>query len=199
MKQESYSTDLAFVVEEAIRRLPNGEARFAAAKYPLGHACLGMFHGPDFMEELNSNYGMPAANKEIEHEFLEEIATLQKIMEEADVPADWQAGAKSEAAQRVNKGLNRRAHALQVWDWYAIPWRYKNGVIYLIWSPRDVFGSPIIHSYLVNDFLRGLAGKQEALFNQAAQNSKRLALWKNIGIISLTVLGILLFLLIQTR
>lgn len=127
MKQELNLRDLAFVVEEAIRRLPNGEARFAVAKYPLGHACLSDFYGPDLNEQISSDYGMPAANKEIEQEFFEEITTLEKIMVEADVPiklADWQAGDKLEPAQRMYEGLNRRGYAIQVWDWYAIPRRH---------------------------------------------------------------------------
>lgn len=120
----------------------------------------------------------------------------QAIEREAIGGGDWQVGAKLESAQKMYKGLNRRAYATQVWDWYAIPWRHKDGLIHLIWSPRDVMGSPTIHSYPVNDFLRGLSGKQEAIIKQLTQSSRRLVLWRNIGIAVLILLGILLFIFI---
>lgn len=77
------------------------------------------------------------------------------MMADANVPinlADWQKGAKIESAEKMYKGLNRRAFAIQLWDWYTIPWRYKNNSIHIIWSPQDVIGTPIIHSYPVDFF-----------------------------------------------
>ena len=133
--------DLIFVIEEAIKRLPDGDKRLALSKFPLNYACLGNFPVPDFSERIASDYGMPAENTEIAKDYYEEISTIEKIMEESNLPislADWQSGSKIEAAKKMHKGLNRRAYAMQMWDWYAIPWRFRNGLVHLIWSPHDV-------------------------------------------------------------
>lgn len=194
-QKELHVRKLAFVIEEAIRRLPNGETRLSVTNFPLNYACLSSLYAPDFQERLASDYGVPAGNDEIEREYYEEITTIEKIMEETDVPitlADWQSGSKLESAERMYKGLNRRAYAIQMWDWYGIPWRFHNGAVHLIWSPHDVMGSPIIHSYPPSVFLRGLAEGLEKQHCQAEKEARQLNFWKNFGIIILVIVGIIL-------
>jgi hypothetical protein len=192
--------DLAFVIEEAIRQLPNGESRLAVSDFPLSYAFLRKFYGPDISERLSSDYSMPSGNDEIEKQYYEEITTIEKIMVETDVPiglADWQSNSKIESVEKMMKGMNRRAYAIQMWDWYGIPWRLHGDTVHMIYSPHDVMGTPIIHSYAADHFLRSLAEKMEKQHKQAEKLNKQLSFWKNFGIIVLVLIGIVLWGIIQ--
>jgi len=183
--------DLAFVIEEAIRRLPNGESRLAVSHLPLGYACLGEFDVPDISERLSSDYGVPSRNEEIEKQYYEEITTIGAIMEEADVPirlADWQS--KVECVEKM-RGLNRRAYAIRMWHWYAIPWRFCNDSVHVIHCPRDLLGSPIIHSYPAADFLRALAEEMEKRHEESEKLERQLSIWRTFGIVVLILLGVI--------
>ena len=143
------------LIKEAIKKLKNGENRLAVSDYPLKDACLNGFSAPDISERLLSDYSVPSGNKDIETDYFEEIILLEKMMADTNTSinlTDWQKGTKIESAVKMYKGLNRRAFAIQLWDWYAIPWRYKNNAIHIIWSPQDVMGSPTIHSYPTDFF-----------------------------------------------
>jgi hypothetical protein len=187
--------DFGFLIEKAVERLPNGESRFFISRYPIGHACLSGLYQPDLGERLSSDYGMPSEETEIEKDFNTEILTLVDLMKEADVPidlADWQSGSKFEAAEKMYKGMNMRAYAIQLWEWFGIPWRYKNGFLYLIWPPNDVFGTPIIHGYSINNFLEALTNKQEEHFVHLAKLDRKHKFWSTFGIITIILLSIVL-------
>ena len=184
------------VIEEAISRIPDGEYRLAVSDYSLKNACLSEFYAPDLSEWLSSYDTMSSGNDAIEKQYFEEITTIKKIMADTDVPihlADWQSRAKSPAGDKMFKVLNRRGYAIQVWEWYAIPWRYKDGLIHLIWAPQDVMGSPIIHSYSVNEFLERLSNKQKAQFMKFQKSHKQIDIWRTISIIMLFFLGITVY------
>lgn len=183
------------LIEEAIKKLKNGENRLAVSDFPLKYACLNGFSAPDISERLSSNYSIPSGNKDIEADYFEEITLLEKLMADANVPinlADWQKGTKIESAEKMYKGLNRRSFAIQLWDWYAIPWRYKNGAIHIAWSPQDVMGTPIIHSYPTDFFLANLSSVLENQAENQAKIFKQLNFWKNLGIIAIIIFVILI-------
>lgn len=192
--------DLKHVIEEAIRRLPHGKTRLAVSNFPLSYACLSELYGPDISERLSSDYSMPSGNEEIEKQYYEEITTIEKIMVEIDVPirlANWQSRSKSEPAEKMMKEMNRRAYAIQMWDWYAIPWRLSGDSVHVIYSPHDVMGTPIIHTYPAHHFLRSLAETMEKQHTQAEKLSNQLSFWKNLGIIVLVVIVIVIGGIIQ--
>ena len=190
--------DFKSLIEKAIKKLKNGENRLAISDYPLKYACLNGFTTPDFSERLSSDYSMPSSNKDVEVDYFEEITLLEKMMEEEGVPirlADWQKGAKIESTEKMYKGLNRRAFAIQLWDWYAIPWRYKDNSIHIIWSPQDVMGTPVIHSYSTDFFLANFADILKNQTENQIKIFKQLSFWKNLGIIAIIIFVI--FILIK--
>ena len=192
--KKGHGKDYSPIITEAIKRLPHGEQRLTLSEYPLSEVCLRGFYAPDFSEELKSDYRISSEDNELEEDYYEEISTIEKIMTEAGVPiglADWQKGAKQEFAEKMHKGLNRRAYAIRMWDWYAIPWRYKGGLIHIIWSPRDLFGTPIIHRYPVVYFLTNLTSKEEEQAREFLDTSKKLKIWQTIGQIGILIIGIL--------
>ena len=87
-KKQQYDLDVRDVVpviEEAIRRLPNGDLRLSVSRFPLSHVCLAGFNTPDISERISSNYSMPSANDGITEQFYEEITTIEKIMKEMHI------------------------------------------------------------------------------------------------------------------
>ena len=174
--------DVAPVIEEAIRRLPNGDLRLSMSRFPLSHMCLTGFHAPDISEQISSDYSMPSRSEEMAKQFYEEITILETIMEEMNIPnrPDLQP-------------LSRKAYAMQMWDCYAVPWRSHNERIYLIWSPRDLMGSPIIHSYPVSYFLRILAEILEEHYDQAWRLTRHLKYWRIFAIFALIIIGVVVW------
>jgi len=177
--------DVVPVIDEAIRRLPNGDLRLSTSRFSLSHVCLAGFCAPDISDRISSNYSMPSANEEIAKQFYEEVRVIEKIMEEMNIPngPDLQA-------------LNRKAYAIQIWDCYAIPWRFHKETVYLIWSPHDLMGSPIIHSYPASYFLRALAEILEKHYNQAWKQARHLKYWRILAILVLIIIGFVLWAII---
>ncbi len=144
-------------------------------------------------ERLTSDYGVASGDKGIEKEFFEEIELLENAISEAAVNIDlanWQKS-KIKSMNKLYKGMNQRALAIQLWNCYAIPWRYKNGLIHLIWSPTDIYGTPIIHSLSVSDFLVMYAKAEENRMHELNILLKKRKIWYGVAlgvIISLSVL-----------
>jgi hypothetical protein len=199
-KNEFYIRDLKPIVKEAIRRLPRGETRFSLSELSLSAVCQNLFSGPDIAETLLPNYGERSENRKVENQYYEEIKTLEEIMLEANVPihlADWQVGWKIESADKMMVVMNRRAYAIQIWNWYAIPWRLDGDSVHVIFSPEDIEGAPMIHTYSGGYFLELLAeklGKQQLQFENM---EKKYSSWANFGLIMIILFGAILFALIQ--
>lgn len=188
--------DLENIIERVIKTLKNGDERFKASKYSLNYLCLKEFLNPDFQEEILSDYGMPSSNKKLEKDFFEELLLLENLLKEMKYPiklADWQKRTSIKSGVDMFKSLNRRAYAIQIWEYYAIPWRYENDNVNFIWPPKDVMGTPVIHSYPVNIFLSQILDRLEKKFELQVELEKKLNVWRNIALILLVVVGIIVF------
>jgi len=180
-----------FIIEKAIKRLPDGGHRFMISNYPLDFICLNGFRNPDLDEQLRSDYGLSSGNEDVEKDYYEEIMTIEKIMIEENINlinADWQSDLNLDIVERLWKPLNRYSYAIQLWDTYSIPWRYKNGLIYLIHSPSDILGTPIIYDYTVKNFLIGLIVKEENKSIDIEKLLGQLKFWKTSGQIFIIIL-----------
>ena len=183
-KKQQYDLDVrdvTAVIEEAIKRLPNGDLRLSMSRFPLNHVCLDGFNVPDISERISSNYSMPSANNGVAEQFHEEITIIEKIMKEMHI-----------LDKPDSLTLNRKACAMQIWDCYAIPWRFHNETVHLIWSPHDLMGTPIIHSYPVSYFLRILVEILENHYDQAWRQARHLKYWRIFGILALITAGLAL-------
>lgn len=183
--------DFKPLIEKAINELKDGENRFCISDFPIRDICLENFPVPDMSENISSDYCISSDNKDIEADYFEEIKLLEKLMIDAEIPvnlADWQKGFKIESTEKMLKGFNRRAYAIQLWNWYAIPLRYKNDAICVVWSPSDILGTPIIHSYCVNYFLAILINQAENQAEGRIKTLKQLSFWKSFGIIAIIIL-----------
>ena len=190
------------LIEEVIKELKDGENRFIISKYSL-HSLQGAYFSKftDLTpsEQLLSDYGISSGNKIIENDYFDEIALLEQKLKEKNIPinlANWQTRSGIEAIKEIHKTHNRRAHAIQLWDQHAIPWRYKNNMIYVIWSPHDILGKPIIHSYSVDSFLIKFTSILEERAKNEAKISKKLNFWESFG--SIAIIIFILFLLFNS-
>ena len=173
--------DIIPVIEEVIKRLPNSNHRFLASKFPLNHVCLDGFCDPTFEERLLSNFNQVSGNEEIVKQFYEEIKMIEKIMEEMNLPNNPDLQAR-----------DRKAYAMQIWDCYAIPWRYYNKSVYIIWSPHDLYGTPIINCYSVPHFLTVLAEIMEKRNERIYKQSRHLKAWIIIGVLAFILAALVL-------
>ena len=114
--------------------------------------------GPDLHDELLSNYAIGTCFAAIEKEFREEIETIRETLDEltpepelADSP-----DSVNGAERRMMKSLDRAAQALRIWDEISVPIRRRGDIVFRIWSPRDVMGSPIIKALPIDAFVHGV-------------------------------------------
>jgi len=187
-------TDYSSIISKVIDNLPNGEQRFILSEYPFNYSCIGVYQKPHFSERLLSDSGVSTGNKEIEKEFNEEIELLEKFIEEADIKidlADWQSDSRIKDMEKLYKVVNRTAFAIQLWDWYAIPWRYRNDLIHVIYSPNDVMGTPIIHSFPAQEFLALQARAEENKMLEVVKLIRKNKIWHWIAIGSLMAIALI--------
>ena len=191
--------DLASVIEEAIRRLPDGELRLTIADSPLRDVCPGSYwlDGKDgFLRK-----SIPSGNDDIEEQYYEEITTIEKIMVENGVPIELADG-QSDLNDELFEKENRQYYAIQLWDWYAVPWRLRGDTVHMIYSScYNYLSPPDIHSYDAEYFIRSLAKhhhqQAKELNKQVDELKKRLSFWKNFGIIVFILTGIVLWVIIE--
>lgn len=176
-------TEFRHLIVALKRKLPDAEARFNEdATVPMRQVYLRGLPAPTPDEALRSDYGIPsnASEKKVTDEFWREIEAIEECLKESNFEvtlADWQKGTQLEQVQRMYKGMNLRAYALQFWDWYAIPFRYFDGRIFVVWAPDDVMGTPIVHSYNPQWFLFNLALRQTKDEIESQRQSKKLQKW----------------------
>lgn len=105
---------------------------------------------------------------------------ISVVAKEVDLPV----------ARRMYQSLNRKAKALSLWDWYAVPLRYKNGRVYRIWSPSDVMNPPIIRSLSVKDFLLMLCVRTASDSLEISEMNKKVQFWQSmVALAAITILA----------
>ena len=188
--------DFSFVIEEVISRLPDGDSRFAIVEEPLNVICQYIWEIDGFHDFLGSDYGMPSEYEEIEKIYYEEVSLIEELLKENEIQiesADWQTSFGLKAISNMWGGINHRAYAMQIWDWYSIPWRYHQNQIYSINSPRDIMGTPIITKYPVERFLPQTVKNMEKHHTQLLKHYKWFDFWKYFGIVILSLIGLWLW------
>lgn len=188
--------DFLPIIEKAVESLKNGETRIGSSGNTDKFDILHFFGNPDFSERISSDYGLKSPEYEdIAEDYLEEIECIEKLISEADIPirkAEWQK-TRSESGDKMFKSLNLRNLAIQLWDWYAIPWRLKNGFVYIIYAPHDILGTPVVHCYSVNEFVQLLTHSVEEQAREVFLKEKQLKYWKNIASVAIFVLIIVAY------
>lgn len=145
---------------------------------------------PDLQDELLSDYGVNPTLRALENEFREEVRAIRETLDEQGHEpklANWQKGSDG-AGRKVMQSLNQVAEALDVWGEIGVPIRRRDEVVFRIWAPRDVMGSPIIKSFQVDMFINGVAEQTAKGLIEIERLKKILEKWRAASI----MLGILL-------
>jgi hypothetical protein len=186
--------DFEILINKAIHLLKDGEKRLNLSIFNSKMELLRDFT-PDISDTLASDYGISSSNKSLEANFFEEINLIEKLLEESRYPielADWQKSSENLGTEKIYKKMNRRSYALQIWSFHAIPWRFDNDLVHLIWAPEDVMGTPIIMTFEIEYFLSRVSNRYETQYFEIIKKQKQLEFWMKYGIILTLVLLILL-------
>ena len=186
------------LIDKAIETLNDGNNRFASTnKLQFKDVCVHEFSKVILSDRnLWSDYGMPSGNKELESDYFEEITLLVKLLEESNLTY-FPNSQKDKLGKLMeyDKVLKRRAIAMNIWNTYAIPWRFKNNTVHIIFSPTDIMEKPIIDSYDVSSFIKIIAIILEQRASNEIEKSKHL-FYKNLAISALILFCFALTLLL---
>jgi hypothetical protein len=138
-----------------------------------------------------SDYGVGASFHPLENEFREEVLAIRETLDEQRHEpklANWQKGSDG-AGRKMMQSLNQVAAALEVWENIGVPIRRRNEVVFRIWAPRDVMGSPIIKSVQTDAFINGVAEQTAKDLIEIERLKKILEKWRTATIVLCALLA----------
>lgn len=154
---------------------------------PSALRCSWWPNVPDFHDELLSDYNMSGMFGALEKEFREEIMAIRETLDELDHEAgleDWQ------NSSQLMMSLNQMATAMSVWDQIGISIRRRGDLVFRIWSPRDVMGSPIIKALPLDLFLNGVAHQTASWHIEIEHLKKVMGYWRLVVIFLGAIVGL---------
>ena len=86
--------------------------------------------------------------------------------------------------------LNQAASALSIWDQIGIPIRLRGDIVFRIWAPRDVMGSPIIKALPIDVFVNGVAEHTVSDRIEIKRLKKNIDRWRVATIILAVVIAL---------
>jgi hypothetical protein len=145
-----------------------------------------------------SDRGFQCGNEQIEAEFFEEVRLLGSLLYNHKIPIPVSRAIRDGKAQKFVEAVNRAAHALTLWELFAIPWRIRGEKVYIIHAPRDVNGSPVIHEldkkHFIEAHMRRLAeAEDEVTALEAKQRRWSVAFFALAGVVVFTVFFVFQF------
>jgi hypothetical protein len=145
------------VIATAKRHLIDGDLRlYEFADNPMRGCIPAPFDTRPHIGEITaSDYGALAKGDEpVIEQFREEVRAIEDALEihGIQIPAvEWLG--PSEGAAHLGRRMNRRAWAIQLWNWYAVPLRFLDGTVVALWAPDDLEGAPIVRRYAPGSML----------------------------------------------
>jgi ElaB/YqjD/DUF883 family membrane-anchored ribosome-binding protein len=184
----------AVLVGKAISILPMGSRRLSPTRVRMAER-LGVFvHPPEPNEWLDQDYEELNLSN-IGAQYYEEIEAIKKLVtESADAGGlqSLQDALKEVGDDKYARNRAVAAYAKQVWHDYAIPVRFCDGEIYIIWAPDHELHLPIVYAFGVSEFFLASADKIQRSQVELERTQKRLSKWQTIGICAafLLIVGI---------
>lgn len=141
------------LIKELQEELPLGDHRFFLVGYfrSLQANSYEGVHSKEIAKSFNVSEShlspRDAERKENPHsqlrkDFLEEIHAIEEKLKKTYSYLKIDDYIKTDDGSEYSEGL--REIAMRLWDRYAIPWRRKGRLIYLLSIPKDIEGSPVI-------------------------------------------------------
>lgn len=154
---------------------------------------------PNIVAELLSDYGMETGFPDLEKEFYEEIKAIEETLNELG----WKPRVVKkqqnvpEYLSKINQSIKIRAEAMSIWEEIAVPTRRRGEIIFRIWPPRDLLGSPIIHALPIDAVLISVTKQSAEDRIEIERLRKLLQKWQAIAIIFIFILVIVLLTLLK--
>lgn len=185
------------ISRRARERLDCGADRIADTPTDLRWSWWPSTSKPDFQDELLSGYGVSDYGVDtrfstLAKEFSEEVGAIRETLDElGNKPdlAEWQK-TTFEPARKMMVSLNQAASAHSVWDQIGVPIRRRGDMVFRIWSPRDVMGSPIIKALPVDVFINGIADHTASNRIEIERLRKNMEKWQAVAIILAVVIAL---------
>lgn len=146
--------ELAPLIEEAVRRLPDGGKRLSPYGYQLSLACRKGLYVPDLpdLSSVENVEDVVIGDKTIQNAFQEEVKVIRELL----VERGYAELSEKEAGASLMQGMALQALAVDIWEWFAIPWRFKDGAVFVV-SPPSFSPLANIDQYPAREFLSALA------------------------------------------
>jgi hypothetical protein len=181
----------AALIRKAVSILPNGSQRLSIKPIRMGESIQMLVNPPDPIEWDDQDYDVPLKFSEIGTQYYEETKVIETLLTESvgvgglkllqDVLND--VGDDKFARNRAITG-----YASQIWYDHAIPIRFHENSVYIIWPPNHSLQQPIVHDYNIGEFFMRAADKVQRVQAELDNSQKGLSKWKTIGIWSLFLL-----------
>lgn len=168
-----------------IDRLNDAESRISINEFSMARAWFPPYWPGKVEAEILTDHGVSTGPDDLTKEFYEEAARLTDYLVDLGDPKT------GDSVDDLMQGVNRRAKALELWDWVGIPLRYRNGVVFHISSPGDVFGAPRIESLLAGEYITSVAKKTASDEAELQQLRKSRSRWR-YGALLLAGLSVLM-------
>lgn len=159
-------------LDAIINRLNDAESRMSLGDFSMARAWFPQYWPGKVEAEILADHGVSTGPEDLTKEFYEEVARLTDYLVDLGDPKT------GDPVDDLMEGVNRRARALQLWDWVGIPLRYRNGVVFHISSPGDVFGAPRIESLLASEYITSVAKKTASDEAELQQLRKSRSRWR---------------------
>jgi hypothetical protein len=127
----------------------------------------------------------------LEKEFYEEIKAIRETLDELGHEpelADWQKSS-IDAGRKMMSSLNQGVTAQDIWDQIGVPIRRRGDIVFRIWTPGDVFGSPIIKESPIDLFVNGLVKKTSSDRIEIERLKKTMDKWRSATIILAVIIA----------
>ncbi len=192
MKAKWNYSDLRPIILEAKKNLPRSDERFSTRGFVPSMAISQTTIPPSDTEMLYSERGFLCGNEQVEADFNEEISQIEKLLRIHEVPLVSRRKGTCEASQKLVDAVNRRSHAINIWTFYAIPWRFDGDLTHIIDPPQDINGSPVIRSLKTSDFIESHLTRLSEAESEICKLRNKYAFWQ-AATIFLIIAGIVFF------
>ena len=182
-------------VERLISKFEDGYHRFRDAGIHLQLSYFPKYQsGLD--EYFDREFGLTEQPKDIKNQYYEEMEAIESYLKQIKSRCN----SEKEFTEKISdiitgvEDLNIKNIALNIWEFYAIPLRYKKGFVFRIHPPQSVGMPPYIESVNIELYISLVAEKTAEDAGKILIQNKKMKLYQNI----FSMIGLIIILILVT-
>lgn len=179
-------------INHLINKFDDGYYRFRDASIHLQLSYFPKLR--DNLEQyLDREYGLSKQPQDILNQYYEEIDEIESYLEK--IKAKFKI--ENEFAEAISdiitvtEGLSIKNVALNIWEFYAIPLRYRNGFVFMIHPPQSVGMPPYVESMNVELYLSLVSEKTAESKGEIFSLNSKIKFYQNVIVVLIVLLSIL--------